>query len=125
MFSSPIPLMEINSSEICAIHIALKISMSSDLIRNHHLIIESDSTNALKWSNDKPRDTWNLRFLLNFIRNASLNGLHIAISHKYCASYSVVDGSRGVTGPRKEQTDRPKSGNFVKRDWNFSRLVRY
>lgn len=51
IFSSPIPFMEINSVEILAIHIAVKISLLSESIKGAKLILESDSAKAVLWGN--------------------------------------------------------------------------
>ncbi|XP_056694952.1 uncharacterized protein [Spinacia oleracea] len=91
MFSSPIPLMEINAAEVFAIHRAIKISLSCFQIQDHSLIIESDSANAVKWCTNKKGGPWNLNFVLNFIRNASGNDSHISITHRGRASNNVAD----------------------------------
>ena len=92
LFSSPIPNMEINLAEIFAIHRALKISLSKPEFKNYHLIIESDSANAVQWCNKKSGGPWNIHFILNFIRNISTLGLHVSICHRGRASNGIADG---------------------------------
>ncbi|XP_010673874.1 uncharacterized protein LOC104890179 [Beta vulgaris subsp. vulgaris] len=82
LFSSPIPLLEINSAEVFAIFRAIKISINSDRINNHSLIIISDSSNAVQWCNQDSGGPWNLSFMLNFIRNARKQWLSLSIIHK-------------------------------------------
>ncbi|XP_048491391.1 uncharacterized protein LOC125492720 [Beta vulgaris subsp. vulgaris] len=92
LFSSPIPSMQINLAKIFAIHRALKISLSSPEFIKHHLIVESDSANAVKWCNEKSGGPWNIHFILNFIRNIHSMGLQVTICHCGRASNSVADG---------------------------------
>ena len=92
LFSSPIPNMEINLAEIFAIHRALKISLSKPEFKNYHLIIESDSANAVQWCNKKSGGPWNIHFILNFIRNISTSGLQVSICHRGRASNGIADG---------------------------------
>lgn len=91
MFSSPIPPIEINSAEVFAIFRATQISTSYEYLRNSCLIIESDSSNAVKWCNAKTRGPWNMNFQLNFIRNARRKWLKISILHKGRSSNVVAD----------------------------------
>ncbi|XP_010675656.2 uncharacterized protein LOC104891638 [Beta vulgaris subsp. vulgaris] len=99
LFSSPIPPMEINMTEIFAIHRALKISLSSSNFANHHLIVESDSANAVKWCNEKSGGPWSIHFVLNFIRNIHSMGIQVTICHRGRASNCVADGlaKQGLT----------------------------
>lgn len=91
LFSSPIPYMEINCAEILAIHKAIMISLSSDMVKGAKLILESDSANAVLWSNDDKGGPWNMNFHLNFIRNARKNGLDITIVHRGRGANYVAD----------------------------------
>lgn len=81
VFSSPIPLIEINSGEILAIHRAIQIFITKGNIHNHHIEIEFDSFNAVKWCNAEAGGPWKLAFQLNLIRNARKRWLNISISH--------------------------------------------
>ncbi|XP_019106194.1 uncharacterized protein LOC109135531 [Beta vulgaris subsp. vulgaris] len=91
VFSSPIPMMEINSAEVYAIFRAIKISMACEEIKTQSIIIESDSANAVAWSNAGCGGPWNLNFLLNFIRNTAKSHRNIHISHKGRSSNMVAD----------------------------------
>ena len=82
VFSSPIPFMEINCAEILGIYRAIKISISSENIKNKSIIIESDSANAVSWCNQDEGGPWNMNYQLNFIRNARKKILKISISHE-------------------------------------------
>ena len=83
--------MEINSAEVFAIHRAIKISLASNMVKHHQIIIESDSHNAVSWSNNASGGPSNLIFLLNFIRSSSFLGVKISIIHKGRASNVVAD----------------------------------
>lgn len=91
LFSSPIPFMEINSAEILAIHHAIKISLASDITKNHQIILESDSANAVLWCNSANGGPWNMSHHLNFIRNAIKKDLSIKIVHKGRNANFVAD----------------------------------
>ncbi|XP_010667512.1 uncharacterized protein LOC104884533 [Beta vulgaris subsp. vulgaris] len=91
LFSSPIPLLEINYAEVFAIFRAIKISINSDRIKNHRIIIISDSSNAVQWCNQDSGGPWNLSFMLNFIRNARKQWLTLSIIHKVRATNGVAD----------------------------------
>ncbi|XP_010684850.2 uncharacterized protein LOC104899371 [Beta vulgaris subsp. vulgaris] len=91
LFSSPIPFMEINCAEILDIHRAIKITLSSNIYKNSKIILESDSSNAMLWSNSEVGGPWNLSFHLNFIRNARLKNLNINIVHKGRNANFVAD----------------------------------
>lgn len=99
IFSSPVPLIEINSAEIIAIFRATKISMRLDYLRTSQIIIESDSANAVKWCNSDEGGPWNMNFQLNFIRNARKQWLNVSIIHKGRASNVVADSlaKQGLT----------------------------
>ncbi|XP_056688576.1 uncharacterized protein [Spinacia oleracea] len=91
MFSTPMPTMEINSAEVFAIHRALKVYTSNDMLANQALIIESDSANDVRWCGKELGGPWNLHFALNFIRNTSPSSPNISITHKSRASNTVAD----------------------------------
>ena len=91
MFSSPIPPIEINGAEVFAIYRAIQVSMSYEILRNGPLQIESDSANAVKWCNEDQGGPWNLRFQLNYIRNARREWLGLSIFHKGRSSNVVAD----------------------------------
>lgn len=91
VFSSPIPLMEINSAKVFAIHRAIKISSASHRNTACHIIIESDSHNAVSWCNAKEGGPWNLAFILNFIRNSLKEGLGFSIVYRGRESNYVAD----------------------------------
>lgn len=91
LFSSPIPFVEINHAEILAIHRALKISASLDCLTNSKFVIESDSSNAVKWCNGVNEGPWNLSFLINFIRSCVMNGAGVEIIYKGRESNVVAD----------------------------------
>lgn len=62
LFFFPIPLMDqINQPEVL-LHRALKISIASNLVNHHELIIESDSANDIVWCNGVNRGS--MEFLL-------------------------------------------------------------
>lgn len=82
--------MEINSAEILAIYRAIKIHLNSDHTSRSKFCIESDSLNAVKWSNDPSGGPWNLTFILNFIRSLTLKG-EVVISHKARGCNFVAD----------------------------------
>lgn len=91
--------MEINNAEVLAIHRALKISSCCDRIKSAHFVIESDSANAVKWSNSDSEGPWNLTFILNFIRAARRNSNHISIVYKSRGSNGIADvmAKQGLT----------------------------
>lgn len=91
LFSSPIPLMEINHAEIFAIQRALKITLHSNMLQNNSLIVESDSANAVKWCNGIIKGPWNLSFTINFIRSLIRNGPEIHIVYKGRETNVVAD----------------------------------
>ena len=93
VFSSPIPLMEINMAEVHAIHRALKLTLGCSRFEPSHLIIESDSINAVRWCMEGKAGPWNLNFTLNFIKNAlrSSPNLSISIIHKKRESNVIAD----------------------------------
>lgn len=91
--------MEINHAEVLAIHRAIRISLSMESTCNSHLIVESDSTNAVKWCNGESKGSWNLTFHINFIRNAMEEGQSIEIIYKGRESNMVADNlaKQGLT----------------------------
>lgn len=91
VFSCPIPSIEINSAEIIAIYRAMQICYSFEFLKRAPLVLESDSANAVMWSNENEGGPWNLNFQLNFIRNARKAGLNISIVHKKRSSNAVAD----------------------------------
>lgn len=99
VFSSPIPFIEINSAEILAIFRASQIAMTMESFKNHKLIIESDSSNAVMWCNAEHGGPWNLNYQLNFIRNVRRSWLNMEIIHKGRSSNIVADtlAKQGLT----------------------------
>lgn len=91
ILSSPIPYMEINSVEVYAIFRALKIASSSERIKRHTLIIESDSINVVRWCNEDVGGPWSLSFNLNFIRNVRRSWMNVYIIHKEQSTNAVAD----------------------------------
>lgn len=91
LFSCPVPPIEINSAEILAIFRATQISMAYENLQKSSIIIESDSANAVKWCNCNEGGPWNLKFQLNFIRNAREKWLDLSIIHKGRESNVVAD----------------------------------
>lgn len=91
LFSSPIPLMEINHAEVFAIHRALKILMASSHLRLSNVIVESDSANAVKWCNGECPGPWCLNFIINFIRSTLLSSPGISIVYKSRECNMVAD----------------------------------
>lgn len=67
VFSSPIPPIEINSTEVFAIKRAIQVSITFNLLNSHSVTIESDSTNVVQWCNQTGGGPWNLCFSLNVI----------------------------------------------------------
>ena len=103
LFSSPIPLLEINSAEVFAIYRAIQISVSSVATKGQPLIIISDSANAVQWCNSDVGGPWNLNFLLNFIRNARKSWLPLSIIHKGRATNGVADALAKQGLSRKDE----------------------
>lgn len=91
MFSSPVPPLEINCAEVLAINRAIQISMADSRLKCMPILIESDSSNAVKWCNEDCGGPWNLNYQLNFIRNARKLWLNISISHKGRGANMVAD----------------------------------
>ena len=92
MFSTPLPPMEINNAEVNAIFRAFQISTASpNRIKMEHIMIESDSLNAVKWCTASEGRPWNLNFHLNFIRNVQLRFPSMAITHHPRSSNHVAD----------------------------------
>lgn len=80
MFSSPIPPIEINCAEILAIYRAIQISLKIENIKNHPILIESNSHNAVRCCNEDWGGPWNMNFQLNFIRSARKIGYNFISS---------------------------------------------
>ena len=99
LFSSPIPVMDINHAEVLAIHRALKIFTASQHNGNKDLIIESDSMNAVKWCLGEKEGPWNLAFRINFIRNILLASNGITLIYKGRETNYVADSlaKQGLT----------------------------
>ncbi|XP_010678560.1 uncharacterized protein LOC104894092 [Beta vulgaris subsp. vulgaris] len=91
LFSSPIPLMEINCAEILTINRAISISIHSSSVRSMCLLLESDSSNAVMWSNNDNGGPWNMKHHLNFIRSSRKKILNIEITYKSRKSNFVAD----------------------------------
>lgn len=91
LFSSPIPIMDINNAEILAIHRAIKLPKSCDRISYTKLIIESDSANAVKWCNEINGGPSNLNFITNYIRAAMKDGDGVEIIYKSRKTNFVAD----------------------------------
>lgn len=91
MFSSFIPFMKINQAEILAIHRAIAISSGCDHIKHSKIIVEFDSTNTIQLCNAQSEGSWNLNFILNFIRNASTADCELKIVYKRRGSNVVAD----------------------------------
>lgn len=91
IFSSPIPLIEIDHAEILAIHRVIKIFSSSKNLGQYGLIIESDSGNVVKWCNCDDMGPWNLTFIINSICNTMSSEEGISIIYKERATNMVVD----------------------------------
>ncbi|XP_048491371.1 uncharacterized protein LOC125492703 [Beta vulgaris subsp. vulgaris] len=91
VFSSPIPFMEINCAEILAIHRAIMLSLYCETTKSSKLVLESDSSNAVLWSNGDRCGPWNMHHHLNFIRNARKKHLDISISHMGRSANSIAD----------------------------------
>lgn len=99
LFSSPIPLMEINHAETLAIHWAINITRKSERTKHSSIIIESDSSNAVKWCNGVIKGPWNLTFTINSIRGALAKGPSISIVYRSRESNMVADSmaKQGLT----------------------------
>ena len=91
LFSCPIPPMEINSTEVLAIHRAIQISLNNSYFKSQEIEIESDSSNAVRWCSMSSGGPWNLSFILNFIRSAPSRGLKLSIHHQRRNSNFVAD----------------------------------
>lgn len=86
------PLVEINPVEVLAIHRTIQISLiNSDTFKARPMVLESDSTNAVRWCGKAIEGPWNLRFILNFINVAPSKGLNISIIHRGRSSNVVAD----------------------------------
>lgn len=100
VFSIPIPPIEMNSAAVMAIFRAINpnnnVLWELEKIR---LIVESDSSNAVRWCNEDFGGPWNLNFQLNYIRNARHNWMDIEIIHKGGGSNVVADtlAKQGLT----------------------------
>lgn len=92
LFSSPIPPMEINMVEVYAIHCAIALTINCSRLNCQELIIESDSSNAVKWCTTDTGGPCNVQFIVNYIRNAAKHELAISITHKGRSSDVVADG---------------------------------
>ena len=91
IFSAPIPEMEINSAEVLAIHRAIRISKGCTRFIAHQFIVESDSSNAVRWCSKNMGGPWNLNFFLNYIRNAQNSEPRFIIEHKKRESNMIAD----------------------------------
>ena len=84
--------MEINTTEIFAIHKALKICKDFPNLQGKKFIVESDSKNVVAWCKEKSGGPWNIQFILNYIRNISSSELQFEICHRGREWNSVADG---------------------------------
>lgn len=91
IFSSPIPFVEINHAKILAIHRDIKLFSAHDSLRCHKLIVESDSINAVKWCTSESKGSWNLTFIINFIKRSAKLGKDIHFIRKSRESNIVAD----------------------------------
>ena len=52
MLSVPVGILDSNIAELRAIVKAIEVSASNCLLHHHHLIIESDYVNVIRWMNN-------------------------------------------------------------------------
>lgn len=99
IFSRPVPFMDINQAEILAIHRALQITSTNSRFSESPIIVESDSSNAVKWCNNPEGGPWNLAFIINFIRDAMSKEPRVSIIHKGRGTNTVADSmaKKGLT----------------------------
>lgn len=72
--------MEINIAEVHAIHRVKKLTLGCSRFEPSHMIIESNSINAVKWCIEDKAGPWNLNFTLNFIKNKVRLSRNLSIS---------------------------------------------
>lgn len=68
LFSIQVEAKEINEAEVLAILFATELSFEKEWMQHLNLVIESDSSNAVEWSNMEKGGSWKLNFALNRIR---------------------------------------------------------
>lgn len=85
VFSSPVPAIEINSAEVLAIHWAIKLTLSCNWFNPSLVIVESDSSNAVRWCLDENGGPWNLNFILNAMKSEP----NFLIQHKKLTQHST------------------------------------
>ena len=83
--------MEMNSAEIYAIFRATKISLSCARINKANVIVESDSSNDVRWCNADSGGLWNMNFILNLIRDIRKSFPNVIIVHKSRKTNMVMD----------------------------------
>lgn len=84
-FSCPFPPMDQHAAAVISIHRALQISLSSQVIANHKILIFSDSISAVRWCQSSLEGPSNLSLILNFIRASCRKHPCLVIGHKLAA----------------------------------------
>ena len=79
MFSKNVGIKESNEAKVLAILEALRI-FSFTLKEN--LIVESDSSNAIRWASKAERGPWRLQYYFNEIKALSFS-IKVSLSHIY------------------------------------------
>ncbi|XVF79432.1 hypothetical protein PTKIN_Ptkin14bG0222700 [Pterospermum kingtungense] len=90
-FSKSIGSADSNLAEFFAIREAPLFFVASDLKDTHHLIIESDSSNAVNWCNDSAKVSWRMRNFSNHMMQLGKKLKSISITHIPREQNSIAD----------------------------------
>jgi len=91
MFSVPVGILDSNIAELRAIVKAIELSASNCLFHHQHLIIESDSVNAISWMNKPHSRPWKHHNLFSSVNRLKAYFGSIIFSHIFRESNCVVD----------------------------------
>ncbi|XWS09152.1 hypothetical protein CRYUN_Cryun40dG0061600 [Craigia yunnanensis] len=80
-FSKSIGNADSTMTEFLAIREAFLFFVASDFKNTHHLIIESDSSNAVSWSKDLSKVPWRMKNFFNYMQQLRTKIKSVIISH--------------------------------------------
>ena len=91
MFSVPVGILDSNIAELRAIVKAIELSASNCLFHHQHLIIESDSVNAISWMNKPHNRPWKHHNLFSSVNRLKAYFGSITFSHIFRESNCMAD----------------------------------
>lgn len=92
MFSVPVGILDSNFAELRAIVKAIDLSASNCHLHHQHLIIESDSVNAIRWMNNPLSRHWKHHNLFSYVNRLKAYFVSITFSHIFRESNCMADG---------------------------------